>query len=261
MPDDARDTALAHVESLIRRGDELQQRLSADSTAAADVDEMRGWQQQVAAAVTHLSGGSKAHWLSRAFSDALLVRSIDGGAVVEAPAHDIVHRLVEVLVRARASLQQMHEPLGFDASRFGGDETPPRFRFVYRRELHPILEQAYADSRAAFDRGDFGEALVLTCSVLEAVVTDALEHANSVIHGEAALAHIADMSFDARIAASERAGLIRGGCARLPSIALRYRDYLDASGSLDDSVIVLPREARTAAQVLRVVMRDLDPGR
>src|SRR3954470_9226937 len=106
-PRDARDTAIRHIESLIQHGEALQQQLAADATALSDLDQVRAWQQQCTAAVTHLSGGSKAHWLSRAFSDALLVRSIDGAAVVEAPAEDIVRRVVGVLARARTSLLQV----------------------------------------------------------------------------------------------------------------------------------------------------------
>jgi hypothetical protein len=266
-PRDARDTAIRHVESLIHRGEELQQQLSADAAMAADVNQFRAWQQQCAAAVTHLSGGSKAHWLSRAFSEAFLVRSIDGGAVVEAPALEIVRRLVDVLGRARASLLQMDgAPLQFDGADDQAGESRPqqRFAFVHRRELQPVLERAYADSRAALDRGEFAAALVLTCTVLESIITDALEHATG--HGAAAARtaaaeDLAEMPFHARIAAIERAGLIRGGCARLPSVAVRYRDFLNEAGALDDDVVVVARDARTAAQVLRVVIRDLDPGR
>jgi hypothetical protein len=275
-PRDARSTALDHVESLIRRGRELDEQLSRQAVAIVDVNQLREWQQQCAAAITHLSGGSKAHWLSRAFSDAFLVRSNDGGALVEAPAQDILRRLVDVLAQARASLLQMDDsptPFPFavesnsasmDSSR-DEQQAPQRFAFVHRRELQPVLERAYADSRAALDRGEFGVALVLTCTVLESILTDALEHAS--LHGAAAAApapsaaEIADMPFEARIAATERAGLIRGGCARLPPVAVRYRDFLDDSGALDDDVIVLARDARTAAQVRRVVIRDLDPGR
>ena len=259
-PRDARDTALRHVDALIHRGQELQRQIAAATTAPAAVTEVRAWQQQCADAVTHLSGGSKAHWLSRAFSEAFLVRSTDGGAVVEASALDIVHRLVEVLGRARASLLQMDaDPDGLFAT---DDQLPqsrptPRFEFVHRRELQPVLERAYADSRAALDRGEFGAALVLTCTVLESIITDALEHAI----GADAAAGIPAMPFHTRIAALERSGLIRGSCARLPSVALHYRDVLDESGALPDAVIVLARDARTAAQVLRVVIRDLDPGR
>jgi hypothetical protein len=264
MTDGARDIAIRHVDALIERGGGLAQRLSTDAPLPADLDQMRAWQQQCAAAVTHLSGGSKAHWLSRAFSDAFLVRSTDGGAVVEAPALDIVRRLVDVLGHARASLLHMDGDPGqfFVADDAPGEARPPqRFAFVHRRELQPVLERGYADSRAALDRGEFRTALLLTCTVLESIITDALEHLAA--RGPSAIppAEIADMPFEARIAAIERAGLIRGGCARLPPVALRYRDLLDDTGALQDDVIVLAREARTAAQVLRVVIRDLDPGR
>jgi hypothetical protein len=58
---------------------------------------------------------------------------------------------------------------------------------------------------------------------------------------------------------AEKAGLIRGGCARLPTIARTYRDQVDAeSGS---KATVSERDARQAGQVLHVIMRDLDPGR
>jgi hypothetical protein len=257
---DARDTAIRHVDSLIHRGEELHHQLAAGPTPAPDTPALRAWQQQCAEAVTHLSGGSKAHWLSRAFSEAFLVRSADGGALVEASAVDIVRRLVEVLGRARASLLQM---AGDPGAIFATDDQlrearpPQRFEFVHRRELQPVLERAYADGRAALDRGEFGAALVLTCTVLESIITDALEHTA----GGGAAAEIPAMPFEERIAAIERAGLIRGSCARLPPIALHYRDLLDDTGELDAAAIVLARDARTAAQVLRVVIRDLDPGR
>src|SRR4051794_16780474 len=269
-PRDVRDTAIRHIESLIQHGEALQQQLAADATAPSDLNQVRAWQQQCAAAVTHLSGGSKAHWLSRAFSDAFLVRSIDGGAVVEAPALDIVRRLVDVLGKARASLLQMdgaaadYGPTSEADAGLEPSRPETRFAFVHRRELQPVLERAYADSRAALDRGEFGTALVLTCTVLESIITDALEHAaghRARAAPTSSAADIADMPFHARIAAIERAGLIRGGCARLPQIALGYRDVLDENGALHDDVIVLARDARTAAQVLRVVIRDLDPGR
>ena len=69
------------------------------------------------------------------------------------------------------------------------------------------------------------------------------------------------MTFDSRIAAAEGAGLIRGGCARLPPVARSYRDLTDAGGELRPDRTVSEREARLASQVLHVVMRDLDPGR
>ena len=182
-----------------------------------------------------------------------------------------MRRVVDVLVRARDSLLEMD-----DASIFAGqagaasvDGSPyqpapagvQRFGFVHRSELQPILTRAFADSDDAFERGDFGAALVLVCGVLEAIITDALEHA---AHGAPAgeeRPRVVDMAFAARIAAAERAGLIRGGCARLPRLALAYRDLLDDDGVLCADAIVTARDARVAGQVLRVVIRDLDPGR
>ena len=270
MPDSPRtqrDIALHHVETLIRRGQELLQSSLGEDGASLRVDDVRAWQQQCAAAITHLSGGSKAHWLSRAFSEALLVRSIDGGAVVEAPVEEILRRLVDVLSLARASLQTLDDPDAWlKASRDDGTGAsvpaePRRFAFVHRRELQPILEQTFADSRTAFDRGEFGLALVLACGVLETIVTDALEHAGGRALSDDDAARLADLPFDARLDAARQAGLIGGGCARLPEAALRYRDLLDDGGALRRDAIVIGRDARTAAQVLRVVMRDLDPGR
>ena len=69
------------------------------------------------------------------------------------------------------------------------------------------------------------------------------------------------MTFEARIAAAERAGLIRGGCARLPLAARAYRDLTDADGQLRPGVSVSERDAKVVRQVLHIVMRDLDPGR
>src|SRR5262249_36781450 len=119
----------------------------------------------------------------------------------------------------------------------------------------------FADSRDAFDQGEFALALVLACGVLETIVTDALEYAAS----RAPLAsdlddQLARMPFADRIAAAERAGLISGACRRLPPAALQYRELVDERGGRSDTV-VLARAARAAGQVLRVVMRDLDPGR
>jgi hypothetical protein len=94
-------------------------------------------------------------------------------------------------------------------------------------------------------------------------LTDALEH-----QGIAALAAtevpagtIANWSFEARLAAAERLGLIRGGWIRLPPIARRYRDLTNADGEWSPQATVSEREARQAGQVLHVIMRDLDPGR
>jgi hypothetical protein len=72
---------------------------------------------------------------------------------------------------------------------------------------------------------------------------------------------ISDWSFEARLAVAERAGLIRGGCARLPTVARTYRDRDHAAGDNHARSTVSERDARQTGQVLHVVMRDLDPGR
>jgi hypothetical protein len=268
-----RDTALGQLEALIRRGGELRNTQAVDAT--------RAWQQDCAAAINQLSGGSKAHWLARAYSGAFLVRLAHGGSacaplasdgstkgvggvVVEADAREIVDRILGVLAQAAASLSRMDDVA---AASPGTAPRPPRFEFVHDAELRPVLEQAFADSRAALERGECGLSLILSCGVIDAVLTDALDHAAA--RGTAAAAQArdapggsrAERSFEARIAAAERAGLIRGGCARLPSVARRYGDLTDADGELRADAPVSEREARLAGQVLRVVMRDLDPGR
>jgi hypothetical protein len=251
-----RDMALGQLESLIRRGRQI------GNTPAAEAS--RAWQQDCAAAINQLSGGSKAHWLARAYSEAFLVRSARGGVVVEAEPREIVDRILGVLAQGATSLSRMDD---VEVASTRAAPRPRRFEFVHNADLRPVLEQSFAESRDAFERGEFGLALILSCGVIEAVLTDALDHAAT--RGTAAWAQthdtlegpIADLSFETRIAAAERAGLIRGGCARLPSVARRYRDLTDPDGALRADALVSEREARLAGQVLHVVMRDLDPGR
>ena len=280
-----RDTSLGQLEALIRRGREIRNTRAVDAT--------RAWQQDCAAAINQLSGGSKAHWLARAYSGAFLVRSARGGVVVEADATEIVDRILDVLAQGATSLSRMDDVA---AASSGAAPRPRQFEFVHNAELRPVLERAFADSRDAFERGEFGLALILSCGVIDAVLTDALDHRAAA--GEqgaagsgqqaglddrggglddrggglddrrggpsgppAADSRIADWSFETRIAAAERAGLIRGGCARLPNVARTYQDLTDADGELRADAPVSEREARLAGQVLRVVMRDLDPGR
>jgi hypothetical protein len=251
MDDDLRhqrDTSLAGLEDLMRRGREIRNAPAADAT--------RAWQQDCAAAIHQLSGGSKAHWLSRAYSGAFLVRGARGGVVVEVDQAEIVDRILGVLAQGATSLSGMD-----DAAASSGAAPPSRkFEFVHDAELRPVLERTFADSREALERGEFGLALVLSCGVLEAVLTDALEAARPRVE-DAPEGRLTDWSFETRIAAAESAGLIRGGCARLPPVARAYRDLTDADGELRADAPVEERESRLAAQVLRVVMRDLDPGR
>jgi hypothetical protein len=243
-----RDTSLARLEALIRRGDQLRKTPAADAT--------RAWQQDCAAVINQLSGGSKVHWLARAYGGAFLVRSARGGVVVEVDPTEIVDRILGVLAQGATSLSRMDDL----APSSGAPPRPRQFEFVHNTELRPVLEQTFADSRDALERGEFGLALVLSCGVIEAVLTDALDHARPRAH-DAREGRIADQTFERRIAAAESAGLIRSGCARLPPVARRYRDLTDADGELRVDASVSEREARLAGQVLRVVMRDLDPGR
>src|SRR5262245_34577330 len=133
-----RDTSLRQLEVLIRRGHQIRH--------ARTVDAIRAWQHDCAAAINQLSGGSKAHWLSRAYSGAFLVRSADGGMVVEADATEIVDRILRVLEQGAASLSDMDE---VSASASVAAPPPRHFDFVHNEDLRPILERAYADSRAA----------------------------------------------------------------------------------------------------------------
>jgi len=106
----------------------------------------------------------------------------------------------------------------------------PRFDFVHNPDS-ARLEQAYIDSRIAFDQAAYDDALRTTSGILEAIVTDALEFkglpalaAAGIPSGEAAGGKISDWSFNTRLAVAEQAGLIRGGAARLPALARTYRD-------------------------------------
>ena len=259
-----RDASLGQLETLIRRGREIRNARSVDAT--------RAWQRDCAAAINQLSGGSKAHWLARAYSGAFMVRSTDGAVVVEADATEIVDRILDVLAQGGSSLSRMDD---VEAASSSAGPRPRRFEFVHNAELRPVFEQAFDDSHRALERGQCGLALILSCGVIEAVLTDALEHCGPPHCGPPDCGlRIADcgvnsriesaqsaMTFEARIAEAERARLIRGGCARLPPVARRYRDLTDVHGELRPDAAVSEREARTVDQVLHVVMRDLDPGR
>jgi hypothetical protein len=230
-----RDTSLGQLDALIRRGRHLKDSRSPDAT--------RAWQQECAAAVNQLSGGSKAHWLARAYSGAFLVRSADGGTVLEADATEIVDRIIGVLEQGVLSLGRMDEVVVSSTA----PQRPRRFEFVHDAELRPVLERAFDDSREALERGESGLALILACSVIDALLTDALDHARAASPDpDADAATAADWSFDARIVAAEEAGLIRGGCNRLPPVARTYRSLTDANGQLRTDAAVSERDARIA---------------
>ena len=262
--DDIRQTALAHLDRLTMRGRQIAERLKTTPDRAVDI---RAWQQDCAAAINELSGGSKAHWLSRAFSQAFLVRGPGdgvGGVVTEASPADIVDRLLAVLAQANTSLASM-DPIDPASAAVTAAPAPRRFDFVHNEALRPVLERAYVESAQALEAGDFHHALMTSCSILETIIMDALEQvrlkpdATSDGGSEAASdggseGEAVTGTFAARIAAAERAGLIRGGGARLPAVARTYRDLAPAAA-------VSERDAKVARQVLNVVMRDLDPGR
>ena len=52
--------------------------------------------------------------------------------------------------------------------------TPHRFDFVHDARLRPVLEQAFADGTRAFEAGDFEQAMMTACGMIEAIITDAL---------------------------------------------------------------------------------------
>ena len=256
------DSNLSHLDALIRRGRRLHDELARNPTDTPTLVSNRAWQQDIGVAINQLSGGSKAHWLARAFSEAFLLRT-DSGQVIEtvAPA-EIVERLIQVLGQAVMSLGRMGEGLGESAAAPAAP-LPRKFEFVHSAQLRPVLEQAYIDSRDALDARSFGTALVNTSGILEAIVTDALEQtgrdALDSIASEIPDGKISDWSFNDRLAVAERAKIIRGGCARLPELARRYREITDADGN--PQLTITEQDAKRTMQVLHVVMKDLDPGR
>jgi hypothetical protein len=254
------DSNLSHLDSLIRRGRKLRETLAENPSDLSALVANRAWQQDIGVAINQLSGGSKAHWLARAFSEAFLLRTASGQVIEAVAPAEIVERLVGVLDQAVLSLSRMSDEQSGSTSPAAAP-LPRRFEFVHNVELRPVVEQAYTDSRDALEQGQYDTALINSCGILEAIVTDALEHQGLHALTEAGVpaGKIADWSFNDRLAVAERAGLIRGGCARLPEIAGRYRDLTDADGN--PQLTVTERDARRTTQVLHVVMRDLDPGR
>ncbi|MGD0929935.1 MAG: hypothetical protein ABR902_04715 [Candidatus Korobacteraceae bacterium] len=255
------NTYLSHLQDLIRRGCEVRDTLATDSSEASAMAATRAWQEECGVTVNQLSGGSKAHWLARSFSEAFLMRSADGRAVEGAPPVEIVERLLNVLEQAVGSLSALED--GRVASASQDAALPRRFDFVHNPEIRPVLEQAYNDGRRALEQADYHLALLTFCGILEAIVTDALEHkgARAWAAADTPAGRIGDWSFETRLAIAEKSGLIRGGCARLPPVARVYRDLAKASGQNGSKAAISERDARLTGQVLQVVMRDLNPGR
>jgi len=255
------ETYLSRLNDLIRRGCQVHDMLTADPSDISAVVATRAWQQDCGVTVNELSGGSKAHWLARSFSEAFLMRSSAGPVAEDVPQAEIVKRVLDVLEQAVGSLKRMDDETVISAS----SEAPPvrRFDFVYNPELRTVIEQAYIDSLLALEQKDYERALSTSCGILEAIVTDALEHRglSALTASGAPQGKIAAWSFQTRLAVAEKAGLIRGGWARLPAAAWTYRDHPDTHGDSDPNEAITERAARLAGQVLHVVMRDLNPGR
>jgi hypothetical protein len=254
------DTFLRQLNGLILRGQQIRDTLKEDPSNQSALVANRVWQQDCGVTIHQLSGGSKAHWLARAFSEAFLMRSASGEIIETVAPAGIVERLVNVLERAVASLSQMVSGQGI-SSASETVITPHRFEFVHNAALRPILEQAYADSRRALDQGKCSLALVTICGILEAIVTDALEFKGISSLADAGIPQgpIGDWPFETRLEIAESAGLIHAGWRRLPEVARKYRELSDAEGH--PKVEITDGDARRAGQVLHVVMKDLDPGR
>jgi len=255
------ETYLSHLDGLIRRGHQLRDTLAADPSDTSTITATRRWQEDCGVTINQLSGGRKAHWLARSFSGAFLVRAPDGSAAQGAAPAEIVQQLLGVLGQAVASLSRSDDGAIISASTKA--PAPHRFDFVHNPEIRPVLEQAYADSRSALDRGDYDLALATSGGILEAIVTDALEHKGltALIASGAPTEKISEWSFETRLTVAEKAGLIRSGCARLPPVARTYRDRMNAEDEAMPQGAISESDARRTGQVLHVIMRDLDPGR
>ena len=245
-----RDFALHQLDDLMRRGRELRDALAANASDAPSLAAARSWQQTCATAIHQLSGGSKAHWLSRAFSGALLVRSAEGGAVVEANVGEIVGRMLDVLEQAGASLGSIDDVTAASST------APPatrRFEFVHSPQLRPILEEAFVESGRALAKGDFTLSLMTSCGILEAIITDALEHCGSRmaecgVPAECGL--IADWSFERRIAVAEN---LRSSGHIVRAVSLRGALQPDA---LADVNVVVHLAGEPVAQRWTAAARD-----
>ena len=227
----------------------------------------RAWQEDCGVTVNQLSGGSKSHWLARSFSQAFLMRSTNGQAVTGVAPTEIVKRLIGVLEQAVTTLSAMEN--GADVSANASAASPAASSSASSAAPAPRRlglvnnEQAYTDSRRALEQQEYELALRTSCGILEAIVTDALEHMgqNALAGTDAPAGKIGDWPFETRLAVAERTGLIRSGCARLPATARTYRDHTSTSGENGAEAKISERDARVAGQVLHVVIRDLDPGR
>ena len=196
------DIYLSRLNDLVGRGRQLGDALARDPSNGSLIAATRAWQEQCGITINQLSGGSKAHWLARKFSEAFLLRSERGEALEGALPEEIVRRLLRVLEQAVVSLSRKDEPPVTSRS---AETAPRRFDFVHNVDLRPIVEQAYTDSRRVFEEGNYELAMRTSCGILEAIVTDALEHRgpNELARDGAPAGEIADWPFETRLAVAE----------------------------------------------------------
>src|ERR1035441_8508043 len=100
---------LSHLDGLSGRGRQLRDALAADPSNEAAMAATRAWQEDCGVTINQLSGGSKAHWLARSFSEAFLMRAATGRALEGAAPDEIVKKLLDVLEQAVTSLSRMDE--------------------------------------------------------------------------------------------------------------------------------------------------------
>src|SRR5437660_11530289 len=142
---------LSRLENLIQRGRRLLGVLANDPSDESAGSTVRLWQGECGIAIHELSGGSKAHWLSRAFSEAFLLRSYGGRAAEGAAPGEIVLRLISVLEQAVASLSKNNESAIISAS----SQAPPprRFDFVHNVELRLCSNKPTSTAELPLTRG------------------------------------------------------------------------------------------------------------
>src|SRR5262245_52512785 len=100
------ETLLHRLDHLMREGHRLRDALPIDPTGSRELELVRSWQRECAATIGQLSGGNKAHWLSRAYSNAFLPSSGSAEVATEATVTEIIDRVLKVLQQARISLSQ-----------------------------------------------------------------------------------------------------------------------------------------------------------
>src|ERR1700682_3707637 len=87
------ETYLSHLDGLIRRGRQVGDTLKTDPSSKTAIAATRVWQEDCGVTINQLSGGSKAHWLARSFSEAFLMRSTAGRAVGGGAPGGVVKRV------------------------------------------------------------------------------------------------------------------------------------------------------------------------